>query len=175
MGDRVRLFCTILAVIIFHAFYGCSTSGCTDNQNSLPLAGFYDSSTKGGLSLDSLEIHGIGAPGDSMLYTPGTRISEAYLPFRSTSNTTSFCFRYCNKSLDTSELNDTLTFDYDSYPYFAGEECGAMYRYDIHRFNYTRHLIDSIQIVDSLITNQPVQQIKIFFRTGNAVEGGEGQ
>ncbi len=172
--NKLGVSVLMLAVAMAIAMTGCNTAGCTDNQNSLPLAGFYDASTGAAVSLDSLEIHGIGAPGDSMLYTPGRPISEAYLPFRSTAPSSAFCFHYCNKALSDPALNDTLTFDYTATPYFAGEECGAMYRYHIHRLGYTTHLIDSVAIEDSLITNQAVQQIHIYFKvaTSEAEEGG---
>lgn len=174
MGHRLNiLVLMVFALAGLSMLGGCNTAGCTDNQNSLPLAGFYSSATKASLRLDSVEIYGIGAPGDSMLYTPGTPIVEAYMPFRSTATSTSFCIRYCNRELDLPELIDTLAFDYTSMPFFAGEECGAMYRYNIHHLGYTTHLIDSVEIVDSLITNKPIQQIKIYFKTAEAEEGGE--
>ena len=149
---------------------GCNTVGCTENQSSLPLAGFYSSSTGTTLQLDSVEVRGIGAPGDSMLYTPGTRLTEIYLPFRATATETTYLIHYCNQQLSDPSLNDTLHFVYTTSPYFAGEECGAMYRYNIQRIEYTCHLIDSIVIVDSLITNVASQQIHIFYRTSTAKE-----
>lgn len=176
MGGRVRtgLFAALTAsVMMACCVAGCTNGSCTENQSSLPLAGFYNSATKGTVSLDSLEIHGIGAPGDSMLYTPGTPLTEIYLPFRNGSHSTGFCISYRYRELDNPALNDTLTFGYDSSPYFAGEECGAMFRYRLKSLSHTTHLIDSITVVDSLITNKPIQQLHIFFKVTDADEGSD--
>lgn len=40
-----------------------------------------------------------------------------------------------------------------------------MYRYSIEKLNYTTHLIDSVGLVDSLITNADIETIRIYFRT----------
>ena len=142
----------------------CNTAGCTENQSSIPLAGFYNSATGRSISLDSIAVGGVGAPDDSLLYSPGTRLTEIYLPLRSLDQSTSFFIHYAEKGLDYPELNDTITLDYTSTPYFASEECGAMYRYHITRMDYTTHMIDSVVIADSLITNVAVRQFKIYFR-----------
>lgn len=145
---------------------GCNTAGCTDNHSSIPLAGFYSMSTLRSITVDSLTIGGVDAPDDSLLVN-NSRVSQLTLPFRSIYNSTSFFIHYNQKALDDPRLNDTITFDYDSYPYFASEECGAMYQYRIKGLNYTRHLIDSIGIVDSLICNIDLEQIHIYMRTAD--------
>lgn len=156
-----RVTAAWMAVIfaIIQALTACNSTGCTDNQSSLPLAGFYDLHGRE-ITVDSIEIRGIGAPDDSVLYPMGKAIREAYLPLRSFEPDLRYQFRYASLP-----VSDTLRFVYDAFPYFASEECGAMYRYRIHRLDYTRNVIDSVSLVDSLITNSPVRQIHIFFRT----------
>lgn len=163
MGKVLTTFVCFLALMV--AFSACNTSGCTDNQSSLPYAGFYSSAGGQSISVDSLDIKGLGAPGDSMLYAAGTSLSSVYLPFRATSNVTSYCFHYAQRGIDDIAYNDTITFSYTSGPYFASEECGAILRYDIRSLKYTRHLIDSIAITDSIVTNSDIERIKIYFRT----------
>ena len=143
---------------------GCNTSGCTDNQNSLPLAGFY-SSTGEGVTISDIDISGVGQATDSLLYASGTSLHLVYLPFRSKYNTTSYVFHYTQSGIDSPEYNDTISFAYTSEPYFASEECGAMLTYTITGMTHTRHLIQSVEIVDSLITNTDIERIKIYFRT----------
>lgn len=165
-----RLTGAIAALVLLCTTWACNTSGCTDNQNSLPLAGFYTTGTLGKpieITLDSVEIGGVGAPGDSLLYGAGTPLQSAYLPLRSTAQTTSFYIHYAQQSLNDPALNDTITFGYTSTPYFASEECGAMYHYHIDRMTHTSHLIDSVVITDSLITNTDTERIRIFFRTAS--------
>ena len=49
---------------------GCNTTGCTENQNSVPLAGFYSYSSGDAVAIDSLAISGEVAPNDSLLVGP---------------------------------------------------------------------------------------------------------
>lgn len=147
----------------------CSTDGCMENRSSIPRAEFY-SSDGTAITLDSLEITGIGAPDDSALVKAGTDVAEVSLPMRSTMTSTSWCFSYKWSYLDTPALNDTITFNYDSLPWFASEECGAMYHYRITRISWTDHLVDSVVALDSLITNMEKVQLRIYFRTDDEEE-----
>lgn len=149
---------------------GCNTNGCLENRNSVPLAGFYSDSTLKQILIDSIQITGDGMPEDDPLLESGSRVKEVYLPMRSTHQSTSWVFSYKQKNLDYPELNDTVTFDYDSTPYFAGNECGVVYYYHITHMDYTTHLIDSVAITDSLITNVDVERIQIYFRTSQPKE-----
>lgn len=157
----------LLAAACLLALGSCNTSGCLDNQSSIPLAGFYSMSTRRAVALDSLAIYGVGAPGDSILYFDEPRLSQAYLPLRSSASQVSYCFRYMQQALDAPRYVDTLTLTYTPVTYFASEQCGAMYRYHVHSMTHTTHLIDSVALLDTIITNVPSEQIKIFFRTGD--------
>ncbi len=148
----------------------CSNDGCLDNKNSLPKAEFLSSATKNAITLNMLKIHGIGAPGDSLLVDSGEAVSTIYLPMRSTANTTAWCFAYKAEGLDHPSLNDTVAFGYESQPYFASDECGAIFRYLITECRTTTHLIDSVIVIDSLITNVDRVRIQIYFRTADEPE-----
>lgn len=169
-----KILSIITAGVAAIAMWGCNTSGCTDNQNSLPLAGFYDYNTLQPISLNMVDIGGVDAPNDSLLYKSGTAYSEVYMPFRSAYNSTSYYIHYDQPGIDSDAMNDTITFDYTSQPYFASEECGAMYKYLITNMTHTTHLVDSVAITDSLITNRNMQRIQIFFRTMPAPEPEPG-
>lgn len=162
------LTAVFIAATLLAAAVACNTSGCLENQNSVPLAGFYAYGSDKSISIDSLEIGGVGAPNDSLLCDVSQRLSQIYLPFRAMHSSSSFYIHYAQRALDYPELNDTLTFYYDSQPYFASEECGAMYHYNIVRLTYTHHLIDSVGISDSLINNVDVERIRIYFRTSSS-------
>ena len=131
----------------------------------MPLAGLYSSSTLGPIAVDSLDVRGIGAPNDSLLVAPARSTRSIYMPFRADAPQVSWVFRFALEGLDFPELYDTITFDYQTIPYFASADCGAMYVYRVDRMAYTRHLIDSVAITDSLFTNVDREQIKIYFRT----------
>ena len=163
-----RLALATAACAVFLAITaGCNTSGCTDNRSSIPLAGFYSASDELPISLDSIEVGGVGAPADSLLIAINDRSNEVYLPLRSTQSSTAYFIAYRQKALDFTELIDTISMDYTSIPYFASEECGAMFRYRLTRFSYTTHLIDSIAVVpaDSTFTNANIETLRLYFRT----------
>lgn len=143
----------------------CNDIGCMDNRSSIPLAGFYSYQTGQTITLDSVEIGGVDAPNDSLLMKAGDKNSTLYLPFRFEKNNTCFFIRYVSQELNFPQFVDTLYFEYTSLPMFVSQECGAMYQYHIELMRYTTHLIDSVAITDSLITNIDTQRLKIFFRT----------
>lgn len=165
MGKILRYLPIFTAAVLACAFAACNTSGCTDNRSSIPLARFYSSSSLKEISLDSLEITGVGAPDSAILVVPGTKVSEIHLPMRATAKTTAWCFAYHWADLDSPANNDTISFSYDAEPYFASDECGAMYRYRITDMTHTSHLIDSVALVSPLITNIDDVDIRIYFRT----------
>lgn len=154
----------IIIATISLGFCACSTDGCLENQSSIPLAGFYASENGKQIVWNSLDVYGVGATGDSLLIAAGNESGQTYLPFRATQNSTAFCFHYGDYGDDT-DYNDTIWFEYESTPYFASEECGAMYRYKITSVKHTDIIIDSVVIVDPEITNVDVERIKIYFMT----------
>jgi hypothetical protein len=162
MGKILRNI--IVSAAVGAAAVSCNTSGCVDNQSSIPLAGFYSYESLSSITVSSLTIGGVGAPNDSLLLD-NSSASQIYLPFRPGEDVTGFFIHYGSEGLDDPALNDTITFTYDRIPYFASEECGAMYRYAVKDVAYTHHLIDSIGLVDSLITNVDTETIHIYFRT----------
>lgn len=159
----------IMCAIIVAMVSSCSTSGCTDNRTSLPLAGFYSTESGSTIALDSLEIGGIGTPGDSLLLAAGEKANAVYLPFRSEKSATAFSIAYKYEYLDYPEYNDTIYFRYDAVPFFASEECGAMFRYHITSIRYSRHILDSIAVIpaDSIITNADVENLRLYFKTSS--------
>lgn len=157
-----KLFIFILSALILAA---CNSAGCLDNGSTLPLAGFYSSSTAKAISIDSLQIQGLDAPGDSLLLKPSKGVSQVYMPLRAQVPSTTWVFSYKQGALNNPAYNDTLVFTYQTIPYFASEECGAMYIYRIESLTHTTHLIDSILLTDSLFTNVEAERIKIYFRT----------
>ncbi|MDE6276994.1 MAG: hypothetical protein K2M06_02695 [Muribaculaceae bacterium] len=152
---------------------GCSTSGCLDNRSAIPLAEFYSSEDGTAISLTGIAIYGVGAPGDSAVLLTPPLASRVYLPMRSTRSETSWAIVYRLESLSDPGLNDTVSFSYDSEPYFASSECGAMYRYRIRSVRSTTHVLDSVGILDSLITNVDIPTIRFYFRTAAMEEAAQ--
>lgn len=160
---RLTLFAAIACIMA--AVTACNDTGCLDNRSAIPYAGFYSYQTGQPITIDSVEIGGVGAPNDSLLMEAGDRYSNLYFPFRFEQNNTSFFIRYVSQDLNFPWLVDTISFTYTSTPIFVSESCGAMYYYHIESMRYTRNLIDSVALTDSLITNTDTERLQIFFRT----------
>lgn len=167
---KISVVLALVVTLVALTLGSCNSAGCIDNQSSIPLVGFYSSSTQQGISVDSISIGGVGAIRDSMIIENGQNVSRVYLPFRSAYDNVSFYIRYEQKALRHDALNDTITFDYESIPYFVSEECGAMYYYQVKHIAYTRHVIDSVAMPDTLVTNTDVERIRIYFRTAETEE-----
>lgn len=165
MGQLLRLISIIFAAAV--AFAACNSAGCYENGSSIPLAGFYSSRTGSAISVDSMVITGIGAPEDSaILRLAAGRASQVYLPMRPSADQVAWMIEYKQIALDTYLLNDTIRIGYQPIAYFASQECGAMYAYRIRSLSTTHHVIDSVTVIDSLVTNIDQESIKIYFRTG---------
>lgn len=168
------LTATVFACILMT--WGCSTDECYQNKNALPLAGFYDSSVPDSkLAIDSVQVYGVGAPGDSIL-SPGTgQISSLYMPFRLDSDTTRYVFRYLQKNLQQYDIRDTVTFIYSRNPRFVSSACGASYVFDIDTIKVTGLLIDSVVCPGNAITNMATENLRIYFRVAHADNPDSGQ
>lgn len=154
------------------ALAACNTSGCYDNGSSIPLAGFYSGTTGYAISVDSITIIGVDAPADSAILRAGASgASQVYLPMRASASEVTWMIRYEQAALAEHDVADYIGFDYEAIPYFASEECGAMYAYRIRGVYHTDMLIDSVTLTDSLITNIDAETIRIYFRTAQAGEG----
>jgi len=79
--------------LVGSSLVGCNTTGCVDNQSSIPLAGFYSYETLGAISLSNISVGGVDAPNDSLLLDHESA-AEVYLPFRSLQDETVFFIRY---------------------------------------------------------------------------------
>ncbi len=150
----------ILAVAMGVAVASCNSDGCLSNQNALPQAAFWSASTGKQVNVRGVEISGVGAPGDSILIPATSSIGTFYLPMRSDRPSTEWELRFVPEAGVT--ISDFITFDYTSQPHFVSEECGAMYFYHIDRVSYTTNVIDSVVVLDSLITNYDLTRIRIY-------------
>lgn len=166
MMERTR-HCILALFALMLMAAGCNTSGCLDNQSSLPLAGFYSASSKSKVSLDSISVYAVDVPGDSMMVRCGTAVSQVYMPFDMEHGSVRYVLHYDQKALADERLNDTITINYDAVPYFVSDECGAMYFFDIKDYTWTRHIVDSVAFTSDRITNANVENIKIYVRTAS--------
>lgn len=147
----------------------CSTDDCEDNQNSLPLAGFYDGSAPDeAIAIDSVQIIGYHVPGGaSALAGTATGTSQVFLPFRVDSDTTTYLLFYRQAELQKLGLSDTVTFIYERDPFFVSKACGAIYRYVIRDITTTHTFLDSVTCPPGVIDNKPIENLKFYFRVAH--------
>lgn len=169
----MRYLIYITSALLLAAASGCATDECLDNQNSLPLAGFYSStSVPQPVTLDSISLYGVGAPGDSLVLNNARSVSQTYLPFRIDEEETSFRIYYESTATINGgrPLYDEIKFSYGIEPWFVSSACGAIYKYKIRDISYTTLFLDSVTCPKGIIDNVPGQNIMFYFRVS---QGGE--
>lgn len=158
MRKCVSLMCLWAVMLLLTA---CNDGSCYDNGNSLPLMRFYMKGSNTNVTVSGVSLRGVGAPGDSV-YVSNQAISEAYLPLRATKTSTQWVISV-NTNVNV-VVSDTLTIDYTSSPYFASAECGAMYKFNINGVAATHNIIDSIALVQPVVTNVNVESLRVYFK-----------
>ena len=153
---------------------GCNAAGCTDNKSSLPLAGFYSYQSLEPVTIRDISVGAVGAPNDSLLLEKGSA-NRLYMPFNIGQNSTTYFIRYTAEGLDDPRYFDTITFNYNRVPYFASEECGAMYSYEITSVTNTFHRIDSLAFSCPFLNNVDRESFHIFFNTPTPDDNEEPQ
>lgn len=153
----------------------CSTDECEENSSALPLAGFYSSSDDPKpVTLQSITVFGIGAPGDSAIMRNGSA-SEVFLPFDLNSPKSDFVIRYDGLAPASGGVApaDTLRFEYGKTPWFSNIACGVSYIFDVEKISSTQHFIDSVTCPTGKIDYHKGQNIRIYFHTEDSGEGEE--
>lgn len=79
------------------------------------------------------------------------------IPLSFTAERDTFFFQY------SARLADTVCVEHLNHPYFSSMECGTVMHYKIVGITSTNHLIDSVQVVDSEVTNMLRENVKIYF------------
>lgn len=149
----------IVCLFLLLALMSGCTADCTDNKNTLPLAGFYSSLEPGKkVAYSGIEIVGIGAKGDSLITESGSSREDVYLPFKIDNDTTAFLF-----TEESTGLSSEVTFIYSRTPRFVSEACGVSYIFDIRDIDVKGDLIDSVVCPQGYINNDNIENLKIYF------------
>lgn len=167
-----RRLAPLVVMSVILGIAACSNDECYENKNSLPLAGFYSSgASPAAISLDSITILGLGAPGDSVLHDSVRGIKQSYLPFRIDQESTTYIIRYLQGLLGRYRVADTITFNYEIVPWFVSASCGAVYEYKIRSIESTHYVIDSVTCPGGIIDNKNAENLRIYFRVSTNEEG----
>ena len=124
---------------------------------ALLLASFHNSSTKIAMS-PVITIQGVGR---DTLWVNEQSSYNVLLPLTFKDTT-----RYII-SLDSK--TDSLIFVHTATKKYASVETGFYYEYKLHSVRFTRNRIDSLQIIDSLVTTKWHENIKLYIHPLPAV------
>ena len=160
-----RVMAAVASEAMLSVLSACGSDGCNSNTACIPLAQLYSSSTLKAITVDSISVYGIGAPGDSMIVRCGKSISQFTMPLRTTVDETKYVLHYDQKALSHPRNNDTITMRYKVDAIFDSKECGVVYAFEISDFTYTRHLIDSMAMPYNRITNLTSVSVQLYMRT----------
>lgn len=83
-------------------------------------------------------------------------ISEILLPL-SPNDTTSYIISF-------DAIIDTITFIHETTQKYASIESGFYFEYKLNSIDFTNNRIDSVQIIDSLVTKKWHENIKLYIR-----------
>ncbi|MBL7972992.1 MAG: hypothetical protein JNL03_15850 [Prolixibacteraceae bacterium] len=119
---------------------------------ALLQASFLNSSTK---KMLELKVAAIGMGQDS-LWISETSLQKILLPL-SAKDTTSFIFSFDSKI-------DTITFFHKTKPTYDSMDTGFYFEFKLDSIDFTQNRIDSIQISDSLVTQNWHENIKLYIR-----------
>ncbi len=117
---------------------------------SLLQASFYHSETKKAVS-SLITVQGVGS--DS-LWVDETAMTEVLLPLTIT-DTTRFIIWLDSKS-------DIITFVHETTRKYDSMETGFYYEYKLQSVRFTQNRIDSVEIIDSLVTTKWNENIKLY-------------
>jgi hypothetical protein len=113
-------------------------------------ASFYNSTTNKPVSSQAT-VQGIGL--DSLLVYE-TSINEVLLPL-TVKDTTHYIIWFDSKS-------DFITFIHETTLKYASMESGFYYEYKLRSVGFTQNRIDSVEIIDSLVTTKWHENIKLY-------------
>jgi hypothetical protein len=146
----------ILLAIIIPLLFSCKDSPCDINTSSLLEIRFYKLVNKVATSsLDTLSVYGIGKEG-YLLYKDSSVVSYIYLPLSMNRDSSSFVLNSNGKFLDT------LTINYSRHLQLISKECGFATIFDITKVNLSKHRFDSLKVINTTVSTNYGENIKIF-------------
>jgi len=130
---------------------------CNKSTESLMKIDFFiiDEGTEQGVNVNDISVYGIGHE-DSLLYEHDT-ISSVLLPLSPASETLGYV-------LTIGTFKDTVSFAYSINTYLESIECGFISNYEISSIQNSQNTIDTIKIINNIVTTKDEDHIKIFFK-----------
>jgi len=147
----------LILVLFFLAVYpSCEGDGiCTQSVVSVVNAGFYgwDGEQEVDVFVHDFTLFGEGR--DSLLYDSKNTVTKFSFPMDMNAVSSTMI-------LQADSLIDTLVMDYAVVPVLVSYECGFTNTFEVSGLSYTRHLIDSISMINNVANVDNEENLKIF-------------
>lgn len=144
-------------ILIIAGIYlpACTPEGCLEETESYLKASFYSSATGVQVKPDSITVHGNGME-FMKIYSGQRQLSIARLPLNPSTGSSDFVVK-----INTG--TDNLSVTYSSYVHLISKECGYSFNHVIEGISSSNNLIDSVRIINPQITNENLENIRIYF------------
>ena len=143
----------VLSLACLSVIISCTPESCLEKTESFLDASFYIGDTA--TPPDSLTIFGAGRD-TSKIYSSKAAVKIANLPLDPQTGSSVFVIKI-------NGTTDTLSFSYYSYPHLISRECGYTYYHNIEPPVFTMHIIDSIRVINKVITPKDEENIRIYY------------
>lgn len=100
--------------------------------------------------------------GDSILINKETNVKTFMVPYGYTQKETTYVFRYSSPAY---VVTDTLWVEHTNREHFISMDCGISVFSNIDNIRFTKHVIDSLAIVNPLLDNDEKDNVHIFYST----------
>jgi hypothetical protein len=147
----------LILVLFFLAVYpSCEGEGiCTQSVLSVVNAGFYswDGEKEVDVFVHDFTLYGEGR--DSLLYDSINTVTKFSFPMDMNAISSIMI-------LQADSLLDTLIIDYAVVPALVSYECGFTNTFELSGLSHTRHLIDSVSMINNVANLDNEENLKIF-------------
>lgn len=141
------------AIILFSS---CNSKGCYDSMEVQAEFGFYRSSDKAAVSVDSVTVWGVGS--DSLLYN-NEKLDHIALELDPKKGETQYVIQA--KQMGHTFI-DTLSLFHKNQPWFQSMECGCMVFSTLDSCKTKGSIIQSTVIVNPKINNNKTKNVELF-------------
>jgi len=147
----------LILVLFYLAVYpSCEGGGvCTQSVLSVVNAGFYgwDGEQELDVFVNNFTLYGSGK--DSLLYDSAHSVTTFSFPMDMNALSSTMI-------LHADSLVDTLVINYTVVPALVSYECGFTNTFEMSGLSYTRHLIDSVSLINNVANLDNEENLKIF-------------
>jgi len=147
----------LILVLFFLAVYpSCEQGGvCTQSVLSLVNASFYgwDGEQEVDVFVDNFTLSGEGS--DSLLHESISSVTRFSFPMDMNALSSTMI-------LQADGLIDTLIINYTVVPILVSYDCGFTNAFEMSGLSYSRHLIDSVSMINNLASLDNEENLKIF-------------